>query len=425
MLNRTIRWLGLTAALAVLPAVSAQAETTLEVLHAWPGDHGNYQPLADAFMKAHPGVKVEFRVSPPDYNEANLVVTRNAMTGDLPDVYFSGFSALRPLVTTLKPRGQAVPLTSFIEAEGRDWLEKNYSPAILSLGQVDGVQYGIPFNASTPIVYFNADLVKQAGGDPEHFPSDWDGMIALAQKINALGGDIRGMDYSVASIESDWLWQAAILERGGAMVTQDETAVGYDNALGLDTLRFLRRIAEATNMDVATSPDSYQQLFFAGKLGFYITSPSAVSSFIQTVGNRFAMRTAPYPVTDKANGRLPSGGNAATILAKDPDKQKLAWEFVKFVTGPESEAQVAQATGYMPTNKLASEVLAPFYAANPNYRTAAGQTSLAGPWYAYPGPNGLEIWRAQRDVIDLVQRGKLSPEDGLKRIATETAELLK
>jgi multiple sugar transport system substrate-binding protein len=425
MFNRTIKWLGLTAALAVLSAASAKAETTLEVLHAWPGDHGNYQPLADAFMKAHPGVKVEFRVSPPDYNEANLVVTRNAMTGNPPDVYFSGFSVLRPLVMTLKPRGQAVPLTSFMESEGKDWIDKNYSPAILSLGQVDGVQYGIPFNASTPIVYYNADLVKKAGGDPEHFPSDWDGMIALAQKINALGGDIRGMNYSVASIESDWLWQAAILERGGTMMSKDEAGVGYDNALGLDALRFLRRVAEETNMDVATSPDSYQQLFFAGKLGFYITSPSAVRSFAKTVGDRFVMRTAPYPITDKAKGLLPSGGNAATILAKDPEKQKLAWEFVKFVTGPESEAQVAQATGYMPTNKLAAEVLAPFYAENPNYRTAAGQAGLAGPWYAYPGPNSLEIWRAQRDVIDLVQRGKLSPEDGLKRIASETAKLLK
>jgi hypothetical protein len=102
------------------------------------------------------------------------------------------------------------------------------------------------------------------------------------------------------------------------MVSEDETAVGYDNALGLETLRFLRHIIEATNTDVATSPDFYQQLFFAGKLGFYITSPSSVRSFAQTVGNRFTMRTAPYLVTDQTNGRRPSGGNAATILAHPP-----------------------------------------------------------------------------------------------------------
>ncbi|UXN57544.1 ABC transporter substrate-binding protein [Phyllobacterium zundukense] len=425
MINRTIRWLGLAMGLAVLSIAPAQAETTLEVLHAWPGDHGNYQPLADAFMKAHPDVRVEFRVSPPDYNEANLVVTRNAMTGNLPDVYFSGFSVLRPLVTTLKARGQAVPLTPFIGAESKEWLEQNYSPAILSLGQVDGVQYGIPFNASTPIVYYNADLVTKAGADPDHFPSDWEGVIALARKINALGGDVRGMNYSVGSLESDWLWQAAILERGGAILTKDEKAVGYDNILGLETLRFLRHIAEATDMDVATAQNSYKELFFAGKLGFYITSPSSVRSFMQTIGDRFAMRTAPYPLIDRVSGRLPSGGNAAVILAKDPEKQKLAWEFVKFVTGPGAQAQIAEATGYMPTNKKASDLLGPFYSSNPNYATAATQTGIAGSWYAYPGSTGVEIWRAQRDVIDLVQRGKLSPEDGLKRIATKTADLLK
>lgn len=425
MFSRTIKLLGLAAALASAPLASAFADTTLEVLHAWPGDHGNYQPLADAFMKAHPGVKIEFRVSPPDYNEANLVVTRNAMTGKMPDVYFSGFSVLRPLIQTLSPRGQAVPLTPFIEAEGKDWLAENYSPAILSLGQVDGVQYGIPFNASTPIVYFNADLVKKAGGDPDNFPKDWEGVIALANKINALGGDVRGLDYSVASIESDWLWQAAIQERGGKMLSDDGKSVGYDNALGLDALKALRHVAEATKMDVASSADSYKQAFFAGKLGFYITSPSAVRSFMETIGSRFRMGTAPYPLADKVNGRLPSGGNAAVILAKDPEKQKLAWEFVKFMTGPESEATVAKGTGYMPTNKKAADVLASFYAENPVYRTAASQTGIAAPWYAYPGPNSVEIWRAQKKVIDLVQRGELSPEDGLKRIASETANLLK
>ncbi|MFA1674867.1 extracellular solute-binding protein [Rhizobium mongolense] len=113
------------------------------------------------------------------------------------------------------------------------------------------------------------------------------------------------------------------------------------------------------------------------------------------------------------------------ILAKDPEKQKLAWEFVKFVTGPEAQARIAETTGYMPTNKKAAALLAPFYSSNPNYRTAATQAEIAGPWYAYPGSNGVEIWRAQRNVIDLVQRGKLSPEDGLKRIATKTADLLK
>jgi len=424
MFNRTITGLGLSAVLTAFSLTAAQAQTTLEVLHAWPGDASNYAPLAEAFMKAHPDVKVEFRVPPTDYDEAHLTVARNAISGNLPDVYFSGYSVLRPLVGTLLPREEAIALTPFIEAEGDAWLKENYEPAVLALGQVDGIQYGIPFNASTPIVYYNADLVKQAGGDPDNFPADWDGLIDLAQKIDALGEDIDGTNHSVGSIGGDWFWQAAILERGGQMVTADETAVGYDNELGLETLKFLRHLAEATDMEVANTPDSYRQQFFAGKLGFFITSPSAVRSFSETVGDRFAMRTAKYPLADKENGGLPTGGNAATILAQDPETQAIAWEFIKFATGPEYQAFVAEKTGYLPTNRKAAEILKPFYDENPNYRTVTEQVGHARPWYGYPGPNGVEIWRAQREVIGLVQRGEISPEDGLKRISAETADLL-
>jgi multiple sugar transport system substrate-binding protein len=425
MFSKSLQRLGVTAMLAISSASFAQAETTLEVLHAWPGDHGNYEPLAEAFMRAHPDIKIKFRVSPPDYNEAQLVVTRNAMTGGLPDVYFSGYSFLRPLVATLEERGQAVKLKQFIDAEPAGWMDENYSPAVLSLAQVDNVQYGLPFNASTPIVYYNADLVKKAGGDPNNFPTDWNGVIQLAKRIGEVGDGIQGMDFSVGSITSDWNWQATILERGGSMLSADDKSVGYNNELGLEALKFLRSVAVETTMKVASTPDPYRQLFFAGKLGLFITSPSAVRQYAETIGDRFEMRTAKYPVADKGKGRLPTGGNAAMILSQDEDKQKAAWEFVKFVTSADSQAQIARKTGYMPTNIKASELLKDFYASNPNYRAAADQMNRSAPWFAYPGTNGVEIWRKQREILTNVQNGTITPEAGLEQISSATAELLK
>ena len=412
-------------AVAVLACVTAaQAQTTIEVVHAWPGHARFHEPLAEAFMQEHPDITVEFRVSPPNYQEAHLRITREALTNTLPDVYYAGYSVLRPLVETLGPRGQAIALDDVIAAEGEDWLSANYTAEVLALGQVDGRQYGIPFNASTPVVYFNADLVRQAGGDPDAFPDTWDGIIDLAQRIDALDADIDGLDFSVGSIPGDWFWQAVILERGGAMVTADESAAGYDNALGLDALTFLRRIVAETGMAVSTTPDPYRQQFFAGRLGIMVASPSGVRSFSEAVGDRFEMRTAVYPVTDRADGGLPTGGNAATVLAQDPDQQRAAWAFVKFMTGPRAQADIAMVTGYMPTNRLAADALAGFYAENPNYRSVMVQMDRARPWYGYPGPNGVEIWRAQREIIDQVQRGTLSPDQGLADLVAATNGLL-
>ncbi|SEI21537.1 multiple sugar transport system substrate-binding protein [Rhizobium tibeticum] len=142
-------------------------------------------------MKEHPGVKIKFRLSPPSYAEANLVVTRGALTGDLPDVYFSGFGELESMVDTLAKRQLAVDLGPFITTEGSDWASSNFDKALLNLGRVGETQYGLPFNASTPVIFYNADLVKRSGHDPEHFPKDWDGIIKLAQDPSARRRDRR------------------------------------------------------------------------------------------------------------------------------------------------------------------------------------------------------------------------------------------
>lgn len=411
----------LAATLAL--AVPAAAETTLEVMHAWPGHARFHEPLARAFEAANPGVTVEFRVPPPNYQEAHLALTRGAITGDLPDIYFAGFSVVRPMVELLSERGQAVALDPFMEAEGPDWIAANYNDALLSLGQVDGVTYAIPFNASTPILYVNADLVREAGHDPADFPGDWDGIVAIAQDVGALSDDIDGMDFSVGSIPGDWFWQATIQSLGGEMLNADETGAGYDNAIGVQALTLLRRLAEETEMNVSTTPDPYRQQFFAGNLGMFIASPSAVANFTEAVGGRFELMTARFPVSGP-DASLPTGGNAVAVTAQDAEMQALAWDYAKFVTSAEAQADIVQVTGYMPTNLGAADALTDFFAENPTYATVVGQMQLAAPWYGYPGGNSVEIWRAQREIIDQVQRGTVSPEDGLAEIVAVTADMI-
>src|SRR3546814_6780250 len=72
---------------------------------------------------------------------------------------------------------------------------------------------------STPVVFYNADLVEQAGADPDAFPNDWDVLIGLAGAIDALGQGVDGMYYELGV--DDWTTQGLILNFGGAMMTAD------------------------------------------------------------------------------------------------------------------------------------------------------------------------------------------------------------
>jgi multiple sugar transport system substrate-binding protein len=144
------------------------------------------------------------------------------------------------------------------------------------------------------------------------------------------------------------------------------------------------------------------------------------------VGSRFTLGTAVFPVDDKAKGGIPTGGCAIIITTHDRAKEKAAWEYAKFITGPEAQKIVVEITGYLPTNKRATgpEFLGPFYEKNPNFRTVSLETERAVPWQGYPGDT-VRIWRAQRDIIDAVMRGKISPEDGFTKLVSETKAMMK
>ena len=148
-------------ALLIGGVATAQEKIQLEVFHAWAGHQRFHKPIAEEFMAANPDIEIVFRAPGADYGAAHLAVLRASLADDLPDVYYSGYHLLAPAAGILSERKVITPLTDYIAAEGEGWIEENYAPNILGLGKVEGVQYGMPFNASTPIVHVNADLVRK------------------------------------------------------------------------------------------------------------------------------------------------------------------------------------------------------------------------------------------------------------------------
>ena len=421
---------GLAAALTLfsvgLPA-RADDKVTLNVLYNLPGFTKFHQPLADQFMKAHPNVTINFLAPAAGYNEGQQQVLRAAVTGNLPDVYFSGFNLTGELVHTLKPRGQITDLGPFIQKEGgQSFMDKNYSPKMAALGQVDGQQYGLPVNASSPILYINADLVKKAGGDPENMPRTFAGLVELAAKIHALDPKIAGMGYDINGWPDDWLWQALIREQGGEIVDAATKTVGFDNEIGLNALKLTRRFVTEGGQTLLDWDQSRQQ-FGAGLTGFIFSTPAHVQTIEGLVGDRFPLKTATFPLDNAEKGGVPTGGNSAVILTQDKAKQDAAWDYLKWITGPQAQNQIVRITGYLPTNKLATgpDYLAPYYAEHPNVKTASLQADRSLPWAGYPGGDSVRIWRTQRDIIGTVMRGEVTPEAGLKQIVEQTNALMK
>ncbi len=401
------------------------ASVTLEVYYANPSFATFYEQIAQNFMKLNPDVAVQFRAPAPTYDVAQQTMLRQAITNQLPDINFPSFNFFPELVTALVKRDQIMDLGPLLAKEGADFIKANYRQNTLDLAKVDGKQYGLAFNASLPIGYVNADLVRKGGGDPDHMPMDWVATMELAKKIRAIGNGVNGAGFSAQVWPDDWLWQAIILQGGARMLDASGKKVGYDGPVGLAALKMLRAFVTEAGMPLIDF-DQAREAFVAGKTGIYFDTPARLKQVSDLVGSRFVLKTSRFPVEDKAKGGLPTGGNAGIVMSKDPAKQKAAWEYLKFMTGPEAQSIVAKATGYMPLNDRATgaDYLKPFYDANPNFATVATEVDLALPWAGYPGGNSVRIWRAQRDVINAVMSGQVTPEEGLKQIVQQTNELI-
>ena len=412
------------AAIAGIGTAPAHAETTLEVVHAYGSFRERfYQPLADAFMKEHPDIKIKFRAPAADYYEGHLAVTREAMTGKTPDVFFAGMNLLNDLVSTLAPRKQIADMTPLLDKEGQAWVDKNYDTNVLELGRIDGHQWGLPFNASTPIAYFNVDLMQKAGLDPEKLPKTWDEFIEAAKKIKKASGDVDGMQIDLAL--GDWFWQAMVDSYGGTMMSPDRTQVTYGGEAGLKAATTVRRLVDEVGMPWIDE-DAGQAQFAAGKLGIFIGSTGDIRTMDEAIGGKFKLVTGTFPMGAE-NGHVPTGGNLATILTQDPEKQKAAWEFVKFLTSPAGQKLTVLGSGYMPTNKqaLETEHLGEFYATHPEWRTSLTQWPIAVAWFGYPNVKSVKVWKAQSETLFRIGTGEVSPADGLKEMVQSTEAIIK
>lgn len=403
MKSRIRLTIALSFALAAAATHAAPTEIVVQYPYAELFDETHKQ-IAAEFAKLRPDIKVSFRAPYDSYEEGTQKVLREAITRQTPDVTFQGLNRVRILVD----RKIAVPLDGFIKAE-KNFAVQGFHQAMFDIGTTNGKVYALPFAISLPIVYYNTDLVKRAGGDPEKLPTNWNDLLALSAKVRGLGGDLNGVTMAW-DITGNWLWQAPVFSQGGSMLSADEKKVAFDGPAGQYAIDLYARLVQEGRMPNLSQADS-RAAFAAGKTGVHITSTSDLAKVTSMVGGKFAIKTGPFPDVREGTGRLPAGGNLGVIVTQDAKKRDAAWEVLKFWTGPIGASIVARTTGYMPPNKVANEIyLKDFYVQNPNNYTAVRQLPLLTSWYAFPGENGLKITDVIKDHLQTVVSGKRAPE---------------
>ncbi|MDJ1637681.1 ABC transporter substrate-binding protein [Rhizobium rhizogenes] len=408
------------AAISMVVSVPAYAETTLTVHYPMPGFFKNVMDtISKKFMEENPDIKIQFAAPSATYEEGIQTILRQAGTSEMPDVTFIGLNRLR----MMDERNVAVDLGPLVQKDG-NMAAQGFSDTILKLAQVKGKQVGLAFATSNPIMYYNADLVKAAGGNPDNPPKTWDEVITLAGKIKALGNGVDGMDFRWQG--DDWMFSALLFGAGGKMLSDDESKVAFNGPEGQKAVALIQRFVKEGGMPVFTKAAG-EQAFAAGKVGFEFQTTGALVNTVKNVGAKFDLRTAKIPLIDPVNGRLPTGGNAVVILTHDPVKEEAAWKFAKFAAGPYGASVVVPGTGYVPNNELAAksaEYLGDFYKKNPLFQAGLSQMPVMIPWYAFPGANGVKVTQTIVDNLSRIVDGSTEPKEALDVAASDVEGML-
>jgi len=250
----------------------------------------------------------------------------------------------------------------------------DYVQSLYADYQRNGGQYGIPFARSTPLLYFNRDVVEAAGIDESVF-GKWSDLVAAAPDMLAANTDMIGaFGFGNAASYGAWVLQGPTWAFEGHYSDPDFNILIAEEG-AVNTGEFMRTFVESGNAAAVTDP---QTDFQTGGLGAIMASTGSLGSI--TAAAQFEFGTAFLP--EELQFGCCTGGSGLSIMSGASDENKqAAMDFITFCTNTENATYWAQTTGYMPvrTSAIESDDFQAFLADNPNNKVAIDQLPKTQP----------------------------------------------
>ena len=412
----------LTLGFASLPMtfneVAAQEETELIFWHGMGGSAGEaLQKLVDEFNESQDKISVNAQYQ-GSYDET-LTKLRSSASGsevgaDLVQVFDIG-------TTFMIDSGLTVPVQDYVDKTEFDLSQ--LEPNLLSYFTIDDKLNSMPFNNSTPLMYYNKDIFAKAG--IEEAPKTLEEMIEIAPKIQEAG---VGMVASI-SIYGWWIEQwfskmeKDLFDQGNGREGAP-TAVAFIENGGMEKVLSMwkKGLDEGVLPNVGRTGGHPE--FVAGQSALTFGSTASLRQILTEVDGRFEVGTAYYPGIDAEDkGGVSIGGASLWMIESgDEAKKDATWEFVQFLLSAPSQAQWNVDTGYFPVNIAAhdEQVFKDNLAEYPQFQTAIDQLhdSKAEDQGALAGVL-QESRQTIENEVEKVLNGEIEPKEAAQNMADQ------
>lgn len=370
--------------------------------------------MVRAWNADHPGQKVTAQEIPAGQTSEEVIAA--AITaGNAPCLVFNTSPAAVPQFQRM---GGLVPMDSFEGAT--EYIESRSGEVSQQYKSSDGQYYQIPWKSNPVMIFYNKDLMKKAGVDPENPPlATYDEFLATSRTIVDSGAAQAAIwPAPTSEFFQSWFdfYPLFAAQTGGQQLVEDGKAM-FDSEAGMQVADFWATMYR----EGLAQKELYNGDAFADqKAAMSIVGPWAIAVY----GEAVDWGVAPVPT---AKGTAPEDtytfSDAKNVSVYSAcDHQGTAWEVLKFATSKEQDGKLLEMTGQMPMREDLESVYADYFAQNPEYRTFADQSSRT---VEVPNvENSVEIWQTFRDAYsEAVIFGKVPVDQALSGAAREVDQL--
>jgi sn-glycerol 3-phosphate transport system substrate-binding protein len=413
-------------ALLALSGAVAHAQTT-EISFFYPVAVGGpvtklIDQYAADFEKENPTIKVK-PIYAGSYQDTIVKALTAHKSGEPPVTSV----LLSTDMFTLIDEDAIVPVDNFVQtADDKAWLASFY-PAFMQNSRTGGKTWGVPFQRSTIVLYWNKELFKEAGLDPNKPPATWTEMAAMAQKLTKKDASGKVTQYGVQIPSSGfpyWLFQGLTTENDALLMNEAGNEVYFDKPAVIEALQFWVDLSKKHGVqppgivEWGTTPRD----FFEKKVAMMWTTTGNLTNVKTNAKFDFGVAMLP---ANKKRGSPTGGGNFYIFKKSTPAQQQAAFRFIKWITSAQRAAQWGIDTGYVAARSDAwdTPAMKTYVAGFPAAAVARDQLQYAVAELSTH--DNQRVTKALNDGLQAALTGTKTPEVAMKDAQREAERILR
>ncbi|MBB3994758.1 sn-glycerol 3-phosphate transport system substrate-binding protein [Sulfitobacter undariae] len=388
----------------------ARASETTKIQFMYPvGASGDINTIISGmiteFNETHDGVEVEAIYSGSYDNTEQKVITSLGV-GEPPSLWLPINSALQTFLGL-------DAIEDLTEQAKSDDIYDDFISGFIDTTVSEDRLYGLSFQASTPVLYYNKDAFAERG--IENAPVTWDDLLETAKALTIRDGDaLKRWGLIIGGGWHDWMFEAYCRQNG--LVPWEKDKVLWDRPEAVEALNFWKTMVDAGCMPKASTWQGAANDFMAGTTAMLYHSTGSLTNLRKS--SPFEVGVAFMP--KKKTFGAAQGGGPIMIAKKQSDaKKEAAWTFARWMTNTQNQAAWGEATGYLAVRKSSWEQpeMQAYLKEVPQAKVALDQAAYSGAFLQVPA------YSRARDVlksaIDRTLEGEVAAEAALTDATAE------